>query len=183
MKTIQELNSKWYWRLLKVIYLLLAVTILIYSVAFLFNFIHVYNPKEINTISSNVETNSNIQKELIECNYASIANATEYKIEEICGQSWVQKYYIDDYFRTKAIISTVFTAESWNIESYYNLTWSVDNDFRKIFGIRPTEYRWIIEYIKILGYLVLIWIWLSIVTFLLTRVIYYIILWKFNPEK
>ena len=50
MKTIQELNSKWYWRLVKVFYCILLLVILLGTLWLSFDYLQTYNPEKIKDI-------------------------------------------------------------------------------------------------------------------------------------
>jgi len=53
MKTIQELNSKWYWRLIKVIYIFIALLVLIGGSIGIFLEVGTYNSKDIKEMITN----------------------------------------------------------------------------------------------------------------------------------
>lgn len=64
MKTLAELNSKWYWRLLKVIGFLLYTLVFIgSSVGIYFYFSH-YNPIKLENAQHSIEEKSNISNSL-----------------------------------------------------------------------------------------------------------------------
>lgn len=54
MKTLKELNSKWYWRLVKVIWVLFLFIILIGSAVWFWDFYKTYNPDDIKKVSEEI---------------------------------------------------------------------------------------------------------------------------------
>ncbi len=66
MKTLKELNSKWYWRLLKVIWVIILVPIFLVSILISYGEIHKLNEEYSPDSISNVNLKLNDYKNLLE---------------------------------------------------------------------------------------------------------------------
>lgn len=60
MKTIKELNQKWYWRFIKVIFFFIVFLSIIWIFTWIYSEFHTYNPKDIKTVEERFE---NFKKE------------------------------------------------------------------------------------------------------------------------
>ena len=81
MKTIEELNSKWYWRLIRVFYFLLLSIVVFTSCVWIFYHFHTYNPKIFhNTIATIEEREENIKWKLTSLRITFPKN--EYRLNE-----------------------------------------------------------------------------------------------------
>lgn len=56
MKTLKELNSKWYWRFIKVIWFILIWFVFIAIFVFLYDYLQGYNPKNIEAADSEIKS-------------------------------------------------------------------------------------------------------------------------------
>lgn len=222
MKTVRELNSRWYWRLIKVFYFLILLGILLGSLWLSYDNLQIYNPEKIRDIE--VKYNDIIQKiNFLNSNFAGkpikrdeiiekkLANkdivlllalwthngkwdlwfyeststgdskkCTEeiekYKSWEITTIDW-SYCWVSMY---KSILSKISSIPAdWKNSNFYTEelyetlnSWRIYRDY---FGLR--------QYLTIFAY----WIWILFVLWAITLLIrwisYYIILWRFNPEK
>lgn len=73
MKTLKELNSKWYWRLSKVVYFFILIIVLVASMGGYYYEFTAHDPKDISKISKDIEsiykTFDDIEKEVLELNW------------------------------------------------------------------------------------------------------------------
>lgn len=253
MKTLSELNSKWYWRLLKVIWFLFYILIFIWSsIGISYYFSH-YNPDKLENAKNIIIENAKITEKLekiekefpwndlkladlkkiikseylnninsIAVSYVMIKNLWK-NLNQIqvcwidislwCSWNPVWTYIIDSindekynfiitisndtYFEAKNTFDEYYNIEnkaiSWindllNKES--NRAWSSFYDFdnkywtniNNIIG-EEYEYRSLLDYIKIISSILWILLWIFVFNFILLRVIYYIVLWKFFPKE
>lgn len=254
MNNLWELNSKWYWRLIKVLGALLYLIILLYSSVWIIGDNSHYRPEKLESAKKIIEDSSTItnllrnisetltgqkidikdlrkliSKEYINdpktvAKYLVMIEFLWKKLErvEVCWrkvqqlETWcsnrVWNYIdmvIDDekremfttlnkytYQSTKEEFDRYYWIEKNTLEKINNLTdWSSDwesfaefnthyqIDINEIIWRQRNEYRSFNDYIKIILYILRNILGILLFNFLLTRVIYYIVLGKFFPNK
>ncbi len=250
MKTIQELNSKWYWRLIKVVYGLFIFLLISISGFILYNSNIWYNQAKLREAESVINEKSKVSGALEKMDLYSDwdklklsdikviwPNVDEYNYNIIgwyyvfAEDSWkkIDRVFVcwrevkiwcssdpmvsyiensindidwssvivisqDTYNNSKEFITfkmqiednaknaikKLINRETYikNFNEFKESTWT---DISEIIWER--NYRWLYEIIRISIWIIWILIWILIFTLMFRWLIYYIILWKFNPEK
>ncbi len=216
MKTIQELNSKWWWRFLKVVYFIWFVLILGLSAILYYDIFQVYNPDSIYQVMKKQITKDywnyqNREGKSLESFGFIIPNETSVeisadkmkKVNDFLREKWItaediialaEEDWIDpeeafQLFRDNWI-TVKWMPEAKIVELYklvekgysYELLNNYNNYYNE-YNIVSRDYHWITEFLKIIWSILWTFLWIIFITFILKRVVYYIILWKFNPEK
>lgn len=239
MKTTQELNSRWYWRLIKVAYIWIFLITIAASIGWVYYGLLDYNPSNIklveNKIQKEAEFISDIQKynQTIENKFWKYISINEFK-----SYSWFFMWTgIDTNIKNIKILLALWynisNVNPWEVdsdlngynnwlentgwylyvkrndidswESYiensdtfiknaiselndvknggyaYFSDYPISNDYEETLGNK--EYLGFMWWIKLILLSVLA-IAVNILCFYLIRwIVYYIILWRFNPEK
>ena len=250
MKTIQELNSKWYWRLLKVFYGLFIFTVISISGYILYDANVWYNSVKLREAQEVINEKSKVSGIIERINlysdwgelklsdiktiwpnideykynivgwYYVFAENTWKKIDRVfvcwigistwCSSdpmssyiessindiSWTSVVVISqetyniakEFIRTKTriednaknTINKLINRETYikNFDEFKESTWINISEI-----IWERDYRWFYEFIRILVWLIWISLWIFLFTLAFRWIIFYIILWKFNPEK
>lgn len=92
MKTLLELNSKWYWRFIKVIWFLFYILIFIWSSIGIFYYFSHYNPDKLEKAKSIIIENSIITKQLE--NIKNKIPTEKYKLKEL--KKIIQEDYLNN---------------------------------------------------------------------------------------
>lgn len=238
MKTIQELNSKWWWRLVKVIYIFVIIVIFTGTNIEAFYETKIYNPKIFEKIWSDIQkpvefvNKIKVAVESLNWNYSGpslksissswivktwpilyiLAKYPDVKIEWVdivckmvsktdCYFNEINdsyyKIYMDYNIRVEVPEYQINSFREWidsinKINYLYNNVWNdqfnydLINNYNQFFWEEISvykDYHWFSEYIKIICFSFLIFIWIITISLILRGTLFYIILWKFNPEK
>ncbi len=239
MKTIQELNSKWYWRLIKVAYIWVFIISVLASIWGIYFSILKYNPDNIEAVEKKISSESSFRDNMlsydkkIEEDFWSFISIDEFKSHswffmwsdtatklknvKILLALWYNIDFVSigltdsdndgydkwllndnwslfinrndvDSWKTYISSSERFISNSWdelndaknNGYSYFS-DYPISNDYDETLGDKEyLGFIWLIKLIvlSILGILAnLLWF------YIIRWIVYYIILWKFNPEK
>ncbi len=239
MKTIQELNSKWYWRLVKVAYIFLAILTLIGGSIGVFLELGTYNPKDkkemitnfndyywrldeiilkIDNLNGDFSTknllsiwtwetvkptwlliifwkypNANIEWVYKACEYILKENCyieydinkdpySEYQKKKI--EVWIPMWRINDFnWYINRLMELKKYLNEYQEDWYAYPFIRAYNQFFETNYDTDRNYRGPFEYFKIFGWFIWILLWIILFTYVVRWTTYYIILWKFNPEK
>ncbi len=98
--------------------------------------------------------------------------------------------YVEDMSSFKYIITKwedIINSTQWAIEwaknGEYVYFWTTEFDFKFNDKLWEKNYIWPLLIIKTIWVFIAIITWLVLLTFIIRSILYYIILWKFNPEK
>lgn len=216
MKTIKELNSKWYWRFLKVAYAIWFIFILGISTVLYYNIFQVYNSEPLYQVikkqiikdywnyqnrerKSFESFGSKILNEpFVEINADKVKKVNDFlnekwltadHIRALAEEDWSDPEELFQIFRDNGI--KIKWMKEAKIVELYNLankeySYELLNEYNKHYNEYNTlsrDYRWIKEYLKLTWSVLLTLLWLIVLTFILKRILYYIILWEPFPKE
>ncbi len=246
-----ELNSKWYWRFIKVIWIILILLVLSVSSAWFYEYTKTYEPADIKKVSDEISEYywkykklgdsilslswSYQAKELRKITYIRnweyeisiwtilyiLAHSLHPNIEGVLyltnkDNDYYHRcptdscmYYNDsmsddlsDYMQSGSTLYVTsddiskFTSYEKDLITLNNTLTEFqkgNSSFEDVYPLWKSffgkdehfyqTYRWFSEWINIIFWTIGIFIWLIIFSLVLRWISYYIILWKFNPEK
>lgn len=132
MKTIEELNQKWYWRLVKVFFFFIVFVSIIWIFAWSYSIYHTYNPKDAKIVEQRFEKFKEKFNNVIEINKELKVIYPDFSINNLLKIS--EKLKLDKkipWVMLLIILSEYPDANTyWKIEStcwwwYYNDCWTL----------------------------------------------------------